>query len=673
MKKPLRVLIVEDAERDALLLARQLRLGGYDPAMTRVENAAELLAALTEAAWDIVLCDYRMPGFDGLAALKLVQAHQCDVPFILVSGVIGEDEAVATMKAGAHDFILKDKLARLVPAVERELREAEMRRRRRQAEEELQIAHNELEARVRERTAELVAANAALQRVNRALKTLSECNQVLVSATTELDLLQRICQLLVSTGGYNGAWVEFAELDLRQHVRPVAQAGLVNGHLEKLTARWADAGLSDGPADTAMRTRQPYLHLTELPATGVTTGQAGTLALPLQTSNQSIGVLMILAASAEAFDADAIELLTKLANDLAFGLIALRTQLERDQAAQALKKWAQLFQRAHWGVAVASADGNRLEMLNPAYAAMHGDTEAGLTGAPILSVCAPESRAEVAEQIRLAPGKERAIFEARHLRKDGTTFPALVDMSAVRDEQGQIVYWVIYTQDISTLKSLEARILDISEQEQQRIGQDLHDSLCQQLSGIAYLCHSAWERIACVAPTEAGALNRVSELLQEAIDQARGLARGLHPVENEVNGLVVALQGMVGSFQHIYRVSARFLCAKQVLILDNAVATHLYRIAQEAMSNAVKHGRASQIVVRLSETKDSFTLSVKDNGCGFPVERPKSRGLGLETMRFRARAIGAELEIDPGAKGGTELTCTLRKRKTPQPLEESHD
>src|SRR5688572_10197675 len=134
MSKALRVLLVEDSEADALLVVHQLRRGSYAPEFTRVDTAEAFLAALTTQTWDVVICDYRMPLFDGVSALKLFKDSDKDLPFIVVSGHIGEDVAVEMMKAGAHDYLLKDNLARLVPAVDREIREAEERREHRRAE-----------------------------------------------------------------------------------------------------------------------------------------------------------------------------------------------------------------------------------------------------------------------------------------------------------------------------------------------------------------------------------------------------------------------------------------------------------------------------------------------------------------------------------------------------------
>jgi len=133
----LKVLVVDDSMDDVLLLQRELRRGGYDPSVRRVQDAASLAAALADDAWDLVLCDYVVPGLDVLEALRVVQASGLDLPFVIVSGRVGEDEAAAALKAGAHDFVTKERLSRLVPAIERERREATDRARRRQAEQAL--------------------------------------------------------------------------------------------------------------------------------------------------------------------------------------------------------------------------------------------------------------------------------------------------------------------------------------------------------------------------------------------------------------------------------------------------------------------------------------------------------------------------------------------------------
>ena len=165
MVTPLRVLIVEDSEDDAFLMLRELRKGGYEPLAERIETAAAMEKALAAGQWDMIISDYVLPRFSGMAALHILQQSGQDLPFIVISGNIGEDIAVGAMKAGAHDYILKGNLTRLVPAVERELREAVVRRKRRQAEEALQRSYEELEQRVRERTEELNASKLELERL----------------------------------------------------------------------------------------------------------------------------------------------------------------------------------------------------------------------------------------------------------------------------------------------------------------------------------------------------------------------------------------------------------------------------------------------------------------------------------------------------------------------------
>src|SRR6266849_6654731 len=128
MNRTLRVLNVEDSEQDMALLARHLKRAGYDLVLNRVDTAEAMKAALETREWDVILCDYSMPQFNALGALKLLKEMGLDIPFIIVSGTIGEEVAVEAMRAGAHDYLMKDNLLRLVPTIERELHEAEGRR-----------------------------------------------------------------------------------------------------------------------------------------------------------------------------------------------------------------------------------------------------------------------------------------------------------------------------------------------------------------------------------------------------------------------------------------------------------------------------------------------------------------------------------------------------------------
>ena len=150
MGNPLHVLIIEDSEVDALMIILELEKAGYDPTYERVETSEAMLAALHNDTWDVILSDYSMPQFSGMSALELLKESRLDIPFIIVSGKIGEVTAVESMRAGAHDYIMKDNLKRLIPAIERELQEVVVRRERKIAEEALQSAYTQLQAMVQE-------------------------------------------------------------------------------------------------------------------------------------------------------------------------------------------------------------------------------------------------------------------------------------------------------------------------------------------------------------------------------------------------------------------------------------------------------------------------------------------------------------------------------------------
>jgi PAS domain S-box-containing protein len=223
-----------------------------------------------------------------------------------------------------------------------------------------------------------------------------------------------------------------------------------------------------------------------------------------------------------------------------------------------------------------------------------------------------------------------------------------------REEVGGIV---IFSEDITERKKLERDILAISDREQSRIGHDLHDGLCQHLAGIEFRLLGLKQRLADRAAAEASELAR---LLRDAMDQTRTIAHGLSPVMMEEDGLMNALRELAANTEAAFRVSCVFDCPAPVLLHDNAVATHLYRIAQEAVQNAIRHAQAQKIVIHLFTQSGRIVLGVKDDGVGIPEGRGGHRGMGLRVMQYRASRVGGSLAVQRDPAGGTSVVCSLR-------------
>lgn len=252
--------------------------------------------------------------------------------------------------------------------------------------------------------------------------------------------------------------------------------------------------------------------------------------------------------------------------------------------------------------------------------------------------------------------------------KGGATRHLLVDACPVwRD--GELLYFSLFVRDITKRIQLEREILEISEGESRRIAQDLHDGLGQLLVGAAYLCNGLHRELTARSLPEARPLNQILKVLREGIAQTRSLSRGLHPVKPEPNGLMVALAELVRRTTKLFHIRCHFACPHPILIADNIIATHLYRIAQEAVTNAIKHGKPGRIEVGLSETPNRILIAVKDNGAGISARSRRKLGLGLRIMEYRAGVIGGSLAIQNLAGGGTAVICSIAKssRLSPSP------
>jgi signal transduction histidine kinase len=376
-RRPLRVLMVEDSPPDAVLLTRALERGGFEAICARVDSREAMESALVSEQWDLVLADHAMPNFSAPEALRLVKNQGLDLPFIIVSGQIEEQTAVEAMRAGAHDYVMKNQLARLVPAVERELREAEVRRARSEYEEQLRRAQEELETRVQNRTADLNAA---------------------------------------------------------------------------------------------------YLKL-------------------------------------------------------------------------------------------------------------------------------------------------RNLIEER--------------------------------------KRLENELLEIAENERRRIGFDLHDDLGQKLTGVSLMVKALVHRLSAGHHPCAADAARVHELVNEIVSHTHNLAHHFGSLDMKGDDLSCVLSVLAENVKKMFGIPCRLEMEGEISELSSYTMTQLYKIAQEAVSNAIKHGKARHVSISVSQNGGQLTLTIKNDGVAFSPPADAKDRMGLRIMNYRANTIGAALDIAPQRRGGTLVTCAL--------------
>jgi PAS domain S-box-containing protein len=245
----------------------------------------------------------------------------------------------------------------------------------------------------------------------------------------------------------------------------------------------------------------------------------------------------------------------------------------------------------------------------------------------------------------------------RVIARDGKTLWFQCEAKMIRQEDGRP--WFIHGVgfDITERKSLEEAILKISATEQRRIAQDLHDGLGQHLTGIAFMSKVLEEKLADKSLPEAAEAAKIVKMVNQAIENTRQLARGLHPVAAEPLGLMSALRNWANEVEELFHIRCTFRCSQPLPIRDPNLATHLYRIAQEAVHNAIRHGKSRNIEVGLSRKNETGTLTIRDDGDGFQKQEAAQPGVGLSIMNYRADMVGGSLKVQPNEDRGVTVTC----------------
>ncbi|PQO43926.1 PAS domain S-box protein [Blastopirellula marina] len=311
-----------------------------------------------------------------------------------------------------------------------------------------------------------------------------------------------------------------------------------------------------------------------------------------------------------------------------------------------------------------------IESVNPATSRMFGYSEAEMIAQNVKMLMPEPFRTEHDGYLSryLETGEAQVIGIGREVvarRKDGSTFP--VHLAVSRLDNPLLFTGII--RDISALKELQKQILEIAGEEDRRIGQELHDSVQQQLTGLGLLSQTVSDLLTSLndcRPDNQPIVAKVTQLASRVaagIDnvsrEVHNLSRGLVPVEIDAEGLRAALRELAGRIREQYGVACECRFAGDTGVTNNFVATHLFRIVQEAVTNAIKHGEATRIDITLLGADNSITMEIRDNGCGLGAKPISNLGTGLKIMQYRAGLMGGVFQIAPGPRGGTLVSCTV--------------
>jgi PAS domain S-box-containing protein len=605
---PLKVLLVEDSEDDALLLLRELRRGSYEPTYERVDTAEAMEAALDERDWDIVISDHSMPAFNSAAALALLRSKGfVDTPFIIVSGRIGEDVAVAAMKAGAQDYIMKDNLARLNTAIARELREAEGRREHRRAEEELKVSETRFRLMIDQSplSIQIFSSEGKTLRVNHAWERLWG---VRLDQIPDYNVL-RDRQLV------------------EKDIMPYIERGFAGETVTIPPIEYSPEQSVPGVSDVRRRWVRAFIY-------------------PVKDA------------------AGAIREVVLVHED-----ITERMEAE-EKRRKAEEKYRSIFENAVEGIFQTTVDG-RFVTANPALARMFGYASPEELLRNVSSIgdelyVDTERRAQFEHRIRrdgLVSG-----FEVQLNRRDGSTMWASISASTVRDAGGAVVGYEGTIEDITRRKQAEQALQEIREAERRRIARELHDIVLQDLT---YTLQSmqALRRIS--GATEElerwiAALKRSVGGLRDAIYDLR-LDRALDkPLIRSLESIVELNRQLAPEREYGLVVRDDFPDS-----LAGPAVLEVVRVVQEALANVRRHSGASKATVVLEIRGEEAVVAVQDDGRGLGPEaapgmgltgmRERARTLGGELEVEGAEGAGTRVSLRVGLaalmqRGGTEYS-----------------
>jgi len=404
------------------------------------------------------------------------------------------------------------------------------------------------------------------------------------------------------------SWVGFAQHDEKKSVVLKACAGCGVDEIETIKISWDDSPSGEGPTGTAIRTGRYHIvknvheDINPRPWMDFVRNKGGRsiISLPFSIQNVEKGALTIISSEIDAFKKDEICLLLELADDLVCGIQTIRTcenhRLEEKALRESNALLEKIFASVHLLIAYMDSQFNIIRV-NALYAKADGHDTAYYVGKNHFELFPNIEHKKIFQNV-VNTGEAyyayESPFEYAHNPERGISYWDW-SLLPIKGTDGSVCGLVLSMVDVTKRKRLEMEILEISRREQRRIGQDLHDVLGQNLTGLSFLAKVLERKLAERNLPEMAEAGKIAKLSNQAVNQARALARGLCPVDLKADGLMTALQDFSFNLENLFGITCYFVCKTPILIHDNVKATHLFHIVQEAVNNALKHGKSTQV------------------------------------------------------------------------------
>ena len=640
--KVTRILLVEDNTADAFFLREALKESAEIKfEVTQAEYLNEALKSLEKNSFDAVILDLSLP--DSMGTDTFLRLHQRfpDIPVIVSTGLSDEDAATKVVREGAQDYLVKGQMDKKL--VVRSIRYAIERK----STEKRILATNSL--------LELFAGKSTrkeyLDSVVYLLQKWSRCEGVGIRLVQEN---------FIPYESYVGFTVDFWEKEnwLNLCIDHCACVRVVRGMPEPQDLPF----ITPGGSFLCVHTNKLVESLSEneknrFRGECIRTGYLTVAVVPIRYRNEIIGAIHLADKGSEKI------LLEQISFIESAGLL-IGEAIHRFNVEKALQESSELLERMfsniHLLVAYMDTQFNYIRV-NRAFAELAGHTEKFFVGKNHFELMPNRENEEIFKNV-ITTGKPAFVFSKPFGNKTDSHEIKYWDWSlqAIKEPNGKVIGVILSLLNVTERMNLVNELLEISHREQRRIGQDLHDVLGQNLTGIAFLAKALERKLKGKSNPESSNADKLVHLVNQAIIQARALARGLCPVELKADGLMMAIQEFAANIEHLFNIKCEFKCEKPIFIQDNNAAINLYHIVQEAVNNAIKHGKAKNISITMEFEDGLIALVIKDDGIGLP-DNISHKGMGLQIMNYRARMIDAAFKAQRAETGGTIVKCSFNR------------